>query len=654
MRCCNFRINRESLLSQRGSAPKGTPVLHTMRCTQRPIESNKMLSRRRILISLIVLTAVLAFVVFIWERTGESSARTNDVADGRGVDVATQYSFVKVRHNSNKDTRQAGKRKQSVENQRRSDLLKQYDGMEQNQKQSGKLPKLAVVYKAEHDDHNVAHVRSDPSLTKQMHSRNLLQRADTVNPVHKQVGHGVILTTRNPMRRPSVSNTTQVKYSQRTLKCDKKSSSLISDANYDIRKFVSEMKYRPTKNRTGYVLALAFREQQTKASVNIFSLQCWAKTLYVYIVEPYVIDSRLVFPMEPATMQSEALRFRDLFDITIWQRVTAQHGFAPLAGWESFLADAPRELIVVRFKYVRQSIIESYKEKGQKAYHLAMNNEYKYGCTKTAEFSAKLDHLVSMHNFKVVREVCFNFENGDELTLSQFNRHIYRETAPRHATVLMEEWRGLAVNTNGKRIVVYDACWTETQVDSGRYSWPSQHIICDAQAYKKRYLKTSGYIALMVRTEKFLTFGESKDHNFQNIGRCLNKTIRAWNRLKQKTGLKLTFLSIDVGKYGSTSLTEKHSHKKYLPYLHLYKNFFKQVYGPSSTIESWESSFESITNIRDTGYIGSLQKTLVSQAQCIVFSGGGSFQKHAKYMHETITPSSKEPCIQVVEECSKM
>ena len=28
--------------------------------------------------------------------------------------------------------------------------------------------------------------------------------------------------------------------------------------------------------RTGYVLCLAFREQQTKAAANLYSLQCWA------------------------------------------------------------------------------------------------------------------------------------------------------------------------------------------------------------------------------------------------------------------------------------------------------------------------------------------------------------------------------------------
>lgn len=565
-----------------------------------------VLSKRRILTALIVTTGIIVLLVFVWGELSEQLTLSVRLKHGSKHDVVEQ----KARHDRDRVTRVSDKKS--------------------NRRQRGKRKEV---------QHRNEAIDKELSAKQTMHStRNLLQRFEAMKR-KPQSGNARLLSNLSNGSRNGLST-----FGRSTLSCDKESSSLASNANTDIKMFIRERPSRARVNRTGYVLAVTFREQQTKASDNMIALQCWAKTLSVYIVEPYVLDSRLLFPMDASTAESNLLRFRDLFNVSIWQTVTTKHGFAPLAGWENFIADAPRDLIVVRFKYVK-SFPEN-KEKG-------MSNHYKHGCIETEELSAKVNYLVSEHGFKVIREVCFNFEYGDQLTLPQFNRNIYNGIPPKTVTVLMEEWRGLSPGRTTNRVLVYDACWTEEEVDSLKYSWPSQSILCDAQKYREKYLQTDRYIALMVRTEKFSTiFGDDKVSKMKNIAYCLNKTLAAWKKLKEKTGVELTFLSIDVGSYGSTSLTEKHTRRNYKPFLHLYEDFLKQVYGPSATVESWESTFESITEIRDTGYIGSLQKTLVSQAECIVFSGGGSFQKHTKYMYDTLNQGTKKQCIQVVDQCS--
>lgn len=392
------------------------------------------------------------------------------------------------------------------------------------------------------------------------------------------------------------------------------------------------------RHRTGYILALTFREQQTKASDNLFSLQCWAKTLSVYVVEPFMKDSHLVVPVNNS--QHKLIRFSDSFDIAAWQGATAKHSFAPLASWEKFLTEAPRELIVVHFHYTKQATQKLRKEQGMRLTHLAVDDTYKSGCVPEKGFSDKLQYLTSQHNFTVVRDVCFNFNDGDELTLYQFNRHLFGEFAPKQVTVLMEEWRGLNQEVNGKRVVVYDACWTELPVLSLQYSRPSQRLLCDASRYKHKYLRYS-YIAVIVRTEKILLMD---DRNL--VMTCLNKTLELWRQTKKTTGIHLTFVSMDIGKYGSLGMRLSTQNNTY-------EEFFRQIYGPDASVKKWEDTFESVTNIHDAGYIASLQKTLVAKAQCIVFVGGGSFQKHTKYLYERLNPDKKKRCIQVVQKCSR-
>lgn len=399
--------------------------------------------------------------------------------------------------------------------------------------------------------------------------------------------------------------------------------------------------------RTGYILVASFREQQTKASDNLFGLQCWAKTLFVNIVEPFIENSHFVVPM--SSDQSNLLRYRDIFDLDVWQLLTAQYKFAPLASWSSFLTKAPRQLIVVRFKYLTAKMSKVRKSSKESVTHFAVNSGYKEGCDMNAEFSRKIQYLRSEHKFTVIREVCFNFALGDELTLFQFNRHLYGGIGPKTVSVLMEEWRGLGSLDNGKRVILFDACTSSKYVQSMTYTWPSQQLICDAKKYRQKYLKTANYISLMVRTEKILSLNSSQEF----MANCLNETLKAWRELVDSTGMKTTFLAMDIGNYGSNSLVEQNGDSKYYPFLDLYKEFIRKLFGHLATIRTWELGFEDTSLTHDAGYIGSLQKTLAAQSKCMVFAGGGTFQRHAQHIYERINHGKRKPCLKILHKCSR-
>lgn len=399
--------------------------------------------------------------------------------------------------------------------------------------------------------------------------------------------------------------------------------------------------------RTGYVLCLTYREQQTKAAVNMFSLQCWAKTLLVNVVEPFLHDSRFVVPLDAS--QKALLAFSDLFSLRQWDFLTTKLSFAPLAPWRQFLANASRDMIVVRLQYSSVMSVQQRIESGEKATHLAISDKYKEGCTKKKGFSHQLNYL-TQYGFKVVREVCINFQHGDEITLLQFNSHIFGSYHPRDVTILMDEWRGFSSSAdNGKRILINDACWSRSTSLPSLYLRPSQRVYCDAHKYQAMYLggRKSRYISVIVRTEKIRLL-KAGMHG------CLQETLKLLAHVQNQTRINSTFLSMDIGQYGSNSMDSNRLQSDKTSFTAEYDAFISGIYGRGASTEMWEKTFEAVTSVREAGYIASLQKILVAEGHCMVVVGGGSFQKHTIMLH-TLANKKKgsKPCVHIVKSCSR-
>ena len=386
---------------------------------------------------------------------------------------------------------------------------------------------------------------------------------------------------------------------------------------------------------SGFVLATTFYEQQNMGSKNMLQLQCWAASLGILVVKPTMKDSFLKTPLSEDD-QKKALKFEDFFNLTDWSREAKHYGYSALVDWNEFLAKAPKKVITVSFKYPTLALLKLRQKKGEAVIHPAQGERYKDDCNIHWLNEHDVSFLQSS-NFVIVRQVCFNFLYGDQLSSEGFNRHIYGEFSPDQVTVVMDMWRGIG---SGQRVLVQHSCHSVPAVNE--VIAPSNRVVSDAETYAKIHLAGGPYLAIIGRLEM------SSMTTHKSISYCLEAMQQKWKELKEVTGLPRTFLSIDIGRYGS-----KHFRFHLDPTLKdSLAHLLQSVYGMSTTVESWESTFQSVSGLKDAGYIGLLQMVTVSRAKCILFVGGGAFQRHALHLYQGLHPNPRDHCLHVVHECT--
>lgn len=394
----------------------------------------------------------------------------------------------------------------------------------------------------------------------------------------------------------------------------------------------------------GYVVVLRVYEQQTMASGNLLQLQCWASMLNMSLVTPFMKLSTILTPLAEARHKTH-LSLWDIFNKTHWHEHTQAHGYLPLVGWEDWVKRAPRKLVIVQFKHPILSQVKEKKKQGIEFPHPRSGDAYKKGC-EFKFISGKTLSSLRDKGFLVVRRVCFNFQNGDGFTFTEFRDHLFGTFNPGNVSVIIDMWRGL---NEPQRVLITDKICREEHPFREQVQ-PSGGLIRDAQIYKEKFLGPDDYIAVITRFEMT---GLSRQHEMSNdshaeIPRCIEKTLSQLNQLRTDTGIENTFLSIDIGKYGSSSFSKK----KYYHHLREMTEFVRKVHRGRMIMADTEHMLEHVSRTRDSGYIASLQQLIVTRAKCILFMGGGSFQRHALHMYQELHPHIEEQCIRVVESCT--
>ena len=389
----------------------------------------------------------------------------------------------------------------------------------------------------------------------------------------------------------------------------------------------------------GYVLAVDYWEQQTSGSRNLQSLQCWAAQYNLSVVEPVMARSVLRTPLSDHPL-SKGFWFRDMFDLGMWNRLSSQRSHSQLVSWERFLGSAPRDIILVSFKHaypdeIRQRLKKLGSSKGP---HVPPSQRVKEGCS-TNWNSAR--EFFNRHHFHVAREVCFNFDHGDKLSSEQFKSHLYGQLWPHSTTVVFRQWRGTGPPA---RVLIHDAHCGNTGIQEE--VGPSRQLMLAATEYQQRFLGGGPYLAVMARMEKVKShLKKSKGH--LTMTQCFTKLLASWREVKEQSGLNRTFLAIDMGRYGSNSIHDTGEGSQLSAE---FNKFFRALYGTGLSPSSWEESFEHVAHTTDSGYVALLQKVLVVQAKCVVFIGGGSFQKHAQSLY--LQTHRTEQCVRIVRECT--
>ena len=357
----------------------------------------------------------------------------------------------------------------------------------------------------------------------------------------------------------------------------------------------------------GFVVALNYYDQQISALRRLLNLQCWAAQHNMGVVEPFLIqETRLgvSLTLEVNHMPTaKELKFSDIFDIQQWNSKRS----IPLTSWNSFLDTAPRDVILVRIKLKNR------------------RTKLTVPCSPDQVVENQVLEFLSQNNFRVCKKVCLDLHRyNHELLSEDLSDIIFGETRDLKVTVVIAMWTGLKVSGN----FVCPASKFYRNLN------PSPRVIRDGKEYVQRWLNGSDYIAVMVRFEKIHTTGKS-------VPAVLDKAFKLWTELKGKTKCSTTFLSLDVGRFGSKDLS-KIGTKNNAYAVKSAQAFFHKIYSNSISFDAWEESFVNVSGTTESCYISALQTAIASRARCVILVGGGEFQSRILQLYKNLHQT--KPC----------
>ena len=422
--------------------------------------------------------------------------------------------------------------------------------------------------------------------------------------------------------------------------------------------------------RTGFVLSLIFYEQMGNAASNLMNLQCWAGSLKmkVFVVEPFIREEEdagdRVFFLPETTSSHE--RFGYLFDRDHWDRYSASRGYAPLTSIETFIKEAPRNIIYVHMLYGSSE-----------------------QCPTSIQTEPLESPLLTSNGFKMVKKVCVTvLQDGQLRTQDEFYRLLFGDLSgvelPGNFTIVFDEWRAIRNESEregklsnieyGKshyRILIKDSLCTFNSLNLQPYYAklekvppqssskgpatklydhnniinmtvlkeseigliPTSRVIVNAATYRANYLGSEPYLSIMLRTEK-MNPEISRAEIYTN---CISKVKHLAKYAIDKYKLKRTFLSSDLGKHGSKSLNP-HSR----PLLERFQRDIAKAMNLTSTNqETIDSQFEKDTHSKGRVEIAWTQSVVLAQARCAIFMGGGAFQSHFLNMNSFLNKGNE-------------
>ena len=419
-----------------------------------------------------------------------------------------------------------------------------------------------------------------------------------------------------------------------------------------------------TTHRQGYVVALRYSGQQATGAGTLVALQRWVRDvcLPVTVVEPFVQNS--VFGTYRSSLP--AVRFSDLFDLELFNRVSLGEGLPELTPWETFLAAAPRHAILVKMIRVEKhaplpppSVVWTQSpgrrnecwagqgEGGSDGGNGSNTNSYAAVLQERlcyVRVVASHYQLTSSRSLQAA-EVCTSVLGGMDPTSLTIAFQLWR--APWHTTPPIPP-PPLAPHslrpTSALNIPSSCSCHSREKGtgDGGPVPsrlQPSSRLLQHVQQYKQQFLHSfpgSSYVAVLLRGERavrLLRYSKSrKSHpNMPVLLReCLQRVVSNTTALVGPRRTRDVFVMADIGQYGSgsweTTIPSNQSERGVVE--GMLRSAVEELYGRRWTFEQWEKSFSRVTgNLTDAGYIAALQRTVASRASCLVVLGGGSFHE---------------------------
>ena len=189
-------------------------------------------------------------------------------------------------------------------------------------------------------------------------------------------------------------------------------------------------------NNRSFVFSLSFKDQMTNAVARIRSLQCWARQWNMFVVEPFANDTFFRTPYDRNLSYILQNTFRHYFDLKTWNDVGTKYQLPVFVGWEEFVANASRELILVHIIY---KLGPGCLETPFTAPFRDCDSGFLFLRSVWFKFLAK-------EHFSVVKEVCIDMRKYDFIEATEFNHLIFGDRQPPY-TVVFNEWRGIATHS---------------------------------------------------------------------------------------------------------------------------------------------------------------------------------------------------------------
>ena len=348
----------------------------------------------------------------------------------------------------------------------------------------------------------------------------------------------------------------------------------------------------------------------------MFSLQKWAKVVGASVVEPFVQNSIFKLPIVSSQKTLAAqLRFRDYYDIDVWNNMSISMNGAPLIPWETFIDQAPK-------KYIFVAIVNDLRKEERSIY---IDDEIK----KQEYCNSTLDHLTNKYSFyinhllqvKLVRRVCLSFYKAI-MHIDKFTEIIYGNFSSSDVIVWFQIWKGFANNDRVRVLQHYFYRTTKTLA----MLHTSKRISDDSQRYIREFLKSEPgkYTAISIRTILRAKYLPRSSHSsfFHNCIMKLGGVISSSSIVNSTI-----FLAMDLGRFGD-KVAKKFIDKNIINDIEA--ELFWTLYNNSLTMQKWEQSFiEATDGITDSGYIAAIQRTIVENSQCLVLFGGKSNYQQA-------------------------
>ena len=370
----------------------------------------------------------------------------------------------------------------------------------------------------------------------------------------------------------------------------------------------------------GYLLELYSSDALTGGAMNILSYQCMVSKLSpkLIVVEPFVLPTAkygAVLEVEDKESfdRENNVKLRDIYDIEVWNKASDGYHYNRLAPWESFITDAPRDLILVENQWWRDCNLSALIEKFS-------------GFFKT-------------FNFRIVKMTCLNFRKSGAMNAGQFKGVVYGEYAPEQVTVIIDRLPGIGGVSPFNTAVEGQSCSKGNYGDLIINVPSSKRIKRDAEEYIKRYFGgQKDFVSLMIRLEHRLTVAKTTGNMLAEVKNILQEVRQKWTAVKNRQHLNATFLAFDVGKYGSADFSLLNYFGPMGEILTEIRKFFDGLYNGSISYSEWEDSFMQVSGVKSgsgvAGYVAILQKEIASQGRCIILVGGGSFQQSAGHLHQ--------------------